>query len=82
MCAALNTLKLVSVADTCPKCKLVIPAFEDMHNKLEHVLLKLIDSNKYRVAIILLQRETGCSVEVAKIWVFHRGKPYNDDAFL
>lgn len=59
----------------CHKCDAIIPEFENLAEKDESRIKELIRNDRKLMAMQELRFATGCSVELAKIWVLHSGKP-------
>jgi len=59
---------------TCPKCGAFVPHF-DLSSTDYSRLIGLIDQNRQMMAMHELRTVTGCSLQDAKSWVIHRGRP-------
>jgi hypothetical protein len=59
----------------CHRCHAIIPAFADLSEKDESRVRHLILNNQKSMATIELRNSTGCSLQWAKLWVTHEGRP-------
>ena len=59
----------------CDECGAYIPVFEDMSEADERRVIHLCQHERSFIAMLELRRATDCSLEWAKLWVHHRGKP-------
>jgi hypothetical protein len=59
----------------CPKCGARIPQFADLSDADRFRIRQLISHQQRMLAIAELRAATGCSLEWAKLWVYHSGRP-------
>src|SRR5215470_11805438 len=59
----------------CPKCGARIPQFRDLSDSDRFRIRDLISRQQPMLAIAELRAATGCSLEWAKLWVYHSGRP-------
>src|SRR5262245_6568071 len=59
----------------CPKCGARIPQFMDLSDADRFRIGQLILDQRRMMAIAELRAVTGCSLEWAKLWVNHSGRP-------
>lgn len=58
----------------CTECNHYIPVFEDLSGEDEQRILESLEQHSYKT-MMELHRVTGCSLEWAKLWAHHGGKP-------
>lgn len=59
----------------CHDCDEFIPVFEDLSEEDERRVIHCMQHGRLIMATIELREATGCSLEWAKLWVQHRGRP-------
>jgi len=59
----------------CHDCKARIPVFEDLSEADEQRIRQCIRDGRHLMAMQELRTATGCSLEWAKLWVQHDGRP-------
>jgi len=59
----------------CHECGALIPIFEDLSEVDESRIRECIRQSRHFMAMQELQAATGCSLEWAKLWVQHDGRP-------
>jgi hypothetical protein len=59
----------------CDECGEYIPVFEDFSEEDQRRVIHCFQHDRAFMAMLELRRATGCSLEWAKLWVYHRGKP-------
>ena len=59
----------------CPKCGARIPEFGDLSDSDRFRIRQLISYQQRMLAIAELRAATGCSLDWAKLWVYHSGQP-------
>ena len=58
----------------CHECDQYIPVFEDLSEEDEQRVRQCLQQNRF-MAMKELRDATGCSLEWAKLWAHHEGKP-------
>jgi hypothetical protein len=59
----------------CPHCNQRIPQFADLSETDERRVREVLRQGRRLMAVEELRNATGCSIEWAKIWVEHEGRP-------
>ena len=66
--------KLDEKSRLCHRCGQEIPQFE-LSAKQRDRIMELMNQSRQMMAIAELRSAVGCSVDLAKLWVVHRGRP-------